>query len=122
MRVHIGPYSRDDTPRDVSVELDSYDTWNLDHTLALIIAPALSRFRDQTWGFPTAFTHADDPTGERGLADWRAVLDKMVAAFESVTLGYELGEASSPDVRAAHETARREGLDLFARHYTDLWN
>jgi hypothetical protein len=121
MRVHIGPYSRDDTPREVSVELDPYDTWNLDHTLALITAPALRRFRDQTCSFPAAFVCDDDPTGDLGLAGWRAALDKMIAAFESVSLGYGDTDAFPLQDRAAREADRQEGFDLFARHYTDLW-
>jgi hypothetical protein len=123
MRIHIGPYSRDDdTPREVSVELHPYDTWNLDHTLALIIAPALRRFRDETCSFPFAFECADDPTGDRGLEGWRAALDKMIASFESMYIEYEVAPILSKEERASRAVIRQEGFDLFARHYTDLWN
>lgn len=32
--------------RTVKVKIDSYDLWNLDHTLALVILPALQNLRD----------------------------------------------------------------------------
>lgn len=123
MRVHIGPYPRDaDTPRQVSVELDPFDTWNLDHTLALIIAPALRRFRDTTHSFPGDFHRDDDPDGEAGMAAWQETLDKMIAAFESVSIGYDITDPLDADTHAAREAALQEGLALFARYYSHLWD
>lgn len=123
MRVHIGPYPRDaDIPRQVSVELDPHDTWNLDHTLALIIAPALRRFRDMTHSFPGDFHRDDDLEGEAGMAAWQAALDKMIAAFESVAIGYDVTDPANADSHTAREAALQEGLALFARYYSDLWD
>ena len=49
MKIYIGPYSDE---RDVKIELDPYDTWSLDHTLALIIHPLLVQLKETTHGAP----------------------------------------------------------------------
>ena len=47
MKVYIGRYPKDHTKeRKVRVEINDYDTWNLDHTLAQVIYPALVKFKE----------------------------------------------------------------------------
>jgi len=46
MKVNIGPYNDDeieDFERKIEVQVDDYDVWGLDHTLALIILPCLKK-------------------------------------------------------------------------------
>ena len=40
MKALIGPWDGEGN-RDISIELDVYDTWNVDYTLAVIAAPLL---------------------------------------------------------------------------------
>lgn len=47
MKVHIPKYD-DDGRRDISVEIEPHDTWNVDTTLALVILPTLRLFRNTT--------------------------------------------------------------------------
>jgi hypothetical protein len=45
MHVRLGRYENeddsDDFKRDTSIVIHNYDTWSMDHTLALIIVPML---------------------------------------------------------------------------------
>lgn len=51
MKIYLGPYNDEDR-RDIKIELDPYDTWNLDHTLSLIIHPLLVQLKDTKQGAP----------------------------------------------------------------------
>ena len=83
--------------RKIKVRIDKYDTWGMDHTLALIILPMLKQLRETKHGAP----HVDDedvPQNLRSTAapkkenDWDTddfhfirwdwVLDEMIQAFE----------------------------------------
>jgi hypothetical protein len=52
MKIHIGPYSKNDKPRKVDIRIDKYDTWSMDHTLALIIHPMLIQLKATKHGAP----------------------------------------------------------------------
>lgn len=52
MKVEIGDFPDDSSGRDVSVEISTHDLWNLDHTLALIIHPALVKLKAAKAGAP----------------------------------------------------------------------
>src|SRR5215469_11875733 len=59
MIVDIGPYRHKKWwnpwswgKRRSNVHIDNWDTWNLDHTLALIIYPALVKVKEQKPGSP----------------------------------------------------------------------
>jgi len=56
MKVNIGRYPKGDKQRKISVQIDPWDTWSADHTLALIIAPVLQKMKDDKQGAP----HVDD--------------------------------------------------------------
>ena len=83
--------------RTVKIEIDKYDTWGMDHTLAMIIVPMLKQLRDTTHGYPANFTYEDQHYNpqrffegdgwefpEDGFEQWKATLDKMIWAFEQV--------------------------------------
>jgi len=52
MFVQIGRYKDDDEERDVNVVIHNYDTWNMDHTLALIVLPMLKQLKETKHGVP----------------------------------------------------------------------
>jgi len=52
MKIKIGPYRKN---RAFHIHIDDYDVWNLDHTLASIIHPALIRLKDTKQGYPQLF-------------------------------------------------------------------
>jgi hypothetical protein len=81
------------------VKIDGWDTWSLDHTLALIILPALKQLKEQKHGYPLVADEDapeeirsykcqviidDMSTGWDDFAEqrWDYVLDEMIFAFE----------------------------------------
>lgn len=52
MKVEIGPYQDGDEDRIEEIHIDRYDTWNMDHTLALIIYPMLKQLKEEKQGAP----------------------------------------------------------------------
>jgi hypothetical protein len=109
MRVNISePY--DDGHCDIDVEIHPWDTWALDHTLALIIIPALEQLRDNSQSYPSDLEDFDE---------WVEVINKMLVAFENV-IGDDVGaEEDYWNNERWKET--QEGFSLFGKHYTDLW-
>lgn len=84
---------------------DDSETWNLDTTIAEFVLPRLKRFKEVTNGYPGT---DEFPTPE----SWDVALDKMIRAFEIVLAG-DIGLEEYPEFR--------EGMDLFAKHYLQLW-
>ena len=98
MKVHIGPY-RKTAQRKIKVEIAAYDTWNMDSTLALIIAPMLKQLKETKHGAPFV-DDADVPESIRSTAApakenewdvdelhfdrWDYALDEMIWAMEQV--------------------------------------
>jgi hypothetical protein len=106
MRVRIGPYRNNKKvkgewieakPRTIKVEIENFDTWSMDHTLALIIHPMLIQLKATIHGAP--FTDDADvpenlrstaaPTKENEwdtdalhFARWDWILEEMIWAFE----------------------------------------
>jgi hypothetical protein len=97
MYVHIGRYTDSDEERDVNVVIHKYDTWSMDHTLAVIVEPMLKQLKDTMHGAP--YVELEDvpsnlyPTkkDEYGTDNthferWDWVLDEMIWAFEQKNL------------------------------------
>ena len=97
MKVHLGPYRKN---RKIEVRIDKYDVWGLDHTLALIIHPALVMLKEQKHGDPqvddedvpeelrsTAAepTENEWDTDDNWMKRWDWVLDEMIWTFEQCT-------------------------------------
>ena len=90
MKVEIGPYEEN---RKVNVQIDEYDLWNLDHTLALIILPSLKAYKKQL-----NFSNRN--------------LNKIINAFELIVKEKHI---------STNCEKIKEGLRLFAEYYTELW-
>lgn len=125
MKVFIGPYKKKGSGRErVSVTIHRYDTWSLDYTLALVILPALKRFKEHQIGlwchlFPEEWSKSKPTKRQRKALERRtqkaqnALLDKMIAAFEMVV---------ADDITTEDPKAIETGLRIFAEHYRALWN
>jgi len=62
--------------RKIKIKIDPYDTWSMDHTLALIILPMLIQLRDTKHGSP--LVDLEDVPGELrtvGHEDWSSQLE-----------------------------------------------
>lgn len=133
MKINIGPYEE---ARKVEIEVEDFDTWNADHTLALIIHPVLVKLKEQKHGSP--FVENEDAPEE--LRDngndetiherWSWVLDEIIHAFESLKnedwdsqFFIDTGEQIVYDAEKAKTENERvsNGLRLFAKYYRGLW-
>lgn len=103
MKVHLGKYRKN---RVAKVQIDAWDTWSLDGTLAEIIHPALIKFkteRQKMPGVPSKFFHDDDPVKANGNPTDEALelaskrfenfLDESIWAFGEIKDEYP-GEAA----------------------------
>ena len=61
MKVKIGKYRKNDKKRRVEVKIHRYDTWSMDHTLALIIHPMLVQLKEKNHGYFS--TESEDAPG-----------------------------------------------------------
>jgi len=108
MRVNIGEPGANGH-FDIDVEIHPWDTWALDHTLALIIVPALEQLRDGSQSHPQEFEEFEE---------WTDTINKMIVAFENI-----IGDTDSDIDYWTDERWEntKEGFALFGKHYTDLW-
>ncbi len=145
MKVYLGRYKN---PRKVEVRIDKWDIWGLDHTLALIIHPALVLLKANKHGAPMVddsdvpdelkSTNAgpkenDWDTDDNHFLRWDWVLDEMIWTFgklsqndyesEYFTVNPETGKYSC-DNDGIEEMEKRinRGLTLFGKYYRALWD
>jgi hypothetical protein len=107
MYVRLGRFANKDDDmetfkREEDIIIHNYDTWSMDHTLALIIVPMLKQLKETKHGAPNVDA-SDVPMylkpkqmdivryREEGITDenwfkrWDYVLDEMIWAFEQIT-------------------------------------
>lgn len=102
MKVKIGQYPKKRLiQRKVNIEIENFDTWSLDHTLALIILPALLQLKDSKHGIPAEFAEvggadhdsqqsfdfykeSHNEAFDKGCERWDEVLDKMIWSFQQL--------------------------------------
>lgn len=125
MKVNIGKYSsKFDNKRKISVQVDNYDTWNLDHTLALIIHPALIKFKEDSQKIGHPCLGSDDvelcTSGKCGCGDkWQEILDKMIWSFGEI-ISDSFDKFDTIDF-IEYDKKLQEGLDLFGKYFRSLW-
>jgi len=99
MKINIGPYPDGDEERQVEIQIDDYDVWSMDSTLALIVYPMLKLLKEKKHGAP--YTEDSDvpeairstsakpkendwDTDEFHFARWDYILDEMIWGFEQL--------------------------------------
>lgn len=131
MKINIGNYPgpHSKRPRRVSVQIDKWDTWNADHTLALIILPVLKQLKETKHGIPCSMLESRDwdTTDEDmivGQANWDRVMDKMIWSFQEIANDDFFEKYPEYDlvIYRAHYAKIQEGLKLFAEHFQSLWD
>lgn len=90
------------------------DIWNIDTTLAKIIINFLKRYKEVNIGSPNI---TDRASYEDNITAWNKILDKIIHAFEIIL---------SDDYCILHYNSKeymdmKEGLELFAKYYNNLW-
>jgi len=136
MKVNIGRFYANDKPRTIKVQVDRWDTYNVDHTLSLIALPLLKQFKEQRGG-ATWVGNEDVPESmfveEGGEYDaewgtrWDYVIGEMIFAFECCAdcnydsqfhtkdKGFDVVKLKQTDERIAN------GLRLFGKYFRSLW-
>ena len=128
------------------IEVDDWDIWNVDYTLACVIHPVLLKYRENLTGYPELWEdgmitshnydrqlHFDifDEKVERDylIKKWKDTVDKMCRAFGMI-VEKETWEDTWLD-KSYHESKIREteyyeaideGLALLAKYYHNLWD
>ena len=130
--------------RKIKIQIDKWDTWSMDHTLALIILPMLKQLKETQHG--SAQTDLEDvPEEMRSTSTqewddqsvfefyneseviakhdvhtrWAWIMDEMIFAFEYIL---------DDDSRYVHkfdpvvENRVANGLRLFGKYYRGLWD
>jgi hypothetical protein len=101
MKINIGQFPKGSGRRKIKIEIEKFDTYSLDHTLALIIYPALLQLKATKHGVPNDFAmvggedyldqscfdfYSDDQNemfNQRCQA-WDDALDKMIWSFQQL--------------------------------------
>jgi len=102
MKIKIGKFPKNNK-RKIDIQIDGYDTWNLDHTLAMIILPALIQLKNTKHGIPNEFAEVGgeshtsqscfdfysetyDEAFNEGCNRWEETLDKMIWTFQQLAV------------------------------------
>lgn len=81
------------------------ETWSLDHTIAAFALPRMKRFREINIGLFFGMTEEETD----------AILDKIIRSLE-------LCVKQSDDILSDEDHATMiEGLELFGKHFHELW-
>ena len=128
------------------IEVDDWDIWNVDYTLACVIHPVLLKYRENLTGYPELWEdgmitshnydrqlHFDifDEKVERDylIKKWKDTVDKMCRAFGMIVhkedwedTWLDLGWSEARAKEQEYYKAIDEGLALFAKYYHNLWD
>lgn len=144
-KMPAGPFNWIDSfkHRKIKVKIDQYDTWSMDHTLALIIYPMLIQLRDTKHGSP--FVDNDDvpeelkstsapplenewDTDEFFHDRWTYVINEMIFSFEKkLDEDWEspyFNRQGFVDRDGYHAMCAKidNGFRLFGKYYQGLWD
>ena len=99
----------------VSVKIDRWDTWSMDHTLAPIILPMLVQLKATKHGHPADLTEQE----------WDDILDEMIWAFEQKCRDDWMDDYDyswDSEEAKAHQERMSNGFILFGKYFENLWD
>ena len=142
MKVNIEEYTDDGEDQKVEVQIDPWDTWSMDYTLAHIVLPMLRQLKETKHGAPDV-DMTDVPselrcndvesraywdtgeTDEKFFDRWEWVLDEMIYAFDckankdEVYMRFDLNDR---DAMEKEQSRISNGFRLFGKYYEALWD
>jgi hypothetical protein len=126
--------------RKIQVRIDPWDTWSMDHTLALIIHPMLVQLKQMNHGYFSSDAEDAPSIGKgdetdyggndtRALDRYNWIMDEMIWTFDTLKtdrdheLFYneETGEYNF-EGQKEHDERIRNGLRLFGKYFRALWD
>jgi hypothetical protein len=132
--------------RKVKIRIDRYDTWSMDQTLALIILPMLLQLQKDKHGSPYVDDEDVPPNlrnGQESLLHsnwskdgdedelvhrrWEFVLNEIIWSFQNYgeKIDSFIGHSELDRFRFIYTYQReraQNGLRLFGKYYTGLWD
>ena len=102
MKINIGKYKKNGNPRTEKIQIDTWDTWSMDHNLSLIIIPMLKQLKETKRGAPGSmsafgmqsnmnrqqcfnfYEDGDELSDKIGFEQWDEIMDKMIWSFEEL--------------------------------------
>jgi hypothetical protein len=114
----INNWCEDRFNRKIKIKIDDYDIWNLDHTLALIIYPAMIKLKSQKCGISHVDYVEDVPENIRDDPEksWEYVLDEIIYSF-----GCMCDESFDMFDEVSYNRVRN-GVRLFGKYYFSFWD
>lgn len=133
MKVKIGKLPANHSEeQEIKVKIHKHDTWNMDQTLAHIIAPMLRQLKQTNCAAPPVNLEDVPEHLHGGEADfyyerWDWVLDEMIFAFETKTdPSFEdqffTDEGYDKIGHAKIQKRISNGFNLFGKYYESLWD
>lgn len=148
MKIYISDYPKEGSniPRKEDIRIDRWDTIDICTTLSAIIYPLLLKYKEErktVLGVPSSI--ALNKNEEDAEKEWVEIIDHMIWSFKQIMEGYkdeslymeETGEGLKFDssgklISTGYEIFDeegmityyeniQEGLNLFAKHFRDLW-
>jgi hypothetical protein len=135
--------------RKIKITIHKYDTWSMDSTLSMIIAPMLRQLKETKHGSP----YVDDEdvpehlrsssalpkenewdTDSNFHARWEWVMDEMIWAFNEEEKEHRFGEdvegsffksngkLLDKEAYNAYHARKQNGFRLFGKYYQALWD
>ena len=139
MQVYIGPYPEGNEPRQESIEIHNYDSWNAFETIAKVVYPILVQLKATKHGY--ALVSAQDAPGielepdevESGYSEarWDYVLDEIIwtmkelAENEPSAPSYGMMDSNFSKYQqeyAAYNARLQKGCELFGKYFRNLWD
>lgn len=102
--------ARKKTLKKLNAYFSDKETWSLDYTIAKFTVPRLKRYKEICKGHPCYLTSEE----------WYDILDKMIYSLEAIINEHE-GFVYHIDNRTEYYEKVREGIELFGKHFNDLW-
>lgn len=92
------------------------ELWALNETIAKFIIPRLKRLQEVKHGYPSNITQEE----------WDDILNKIIRAFEIVLIEDDFYGHGNVDEwqehRKIYDKKKKEGLELFAKYFDNLWD
>lgn len=90
-------------------KIKNEELWDLDDTLAKYILPRLIKYK--------TINKNSHPIAFDNIEDWHNTIDKMIWSFEKIVKDNWVYKQLE-----AEKERFEEGMNLFAKHFMDLWD